>query len=81
MPKRKTIDENNHITSVHVSSKRTINIKKTGEYYSFECGIDGDVADMTPQERDKYIEFLWDKANTEIDNQVLDVAKCYDIES
>ena len=69
MPKRKIIDENNHITSVHVSSKRTINIKKTG------------VADMTPQERDKYIEFLWEKANTEIDNQVLDVAKCYDIES
>ena len=52
MPKRKIIDENNHITSVHVSSKRTIYIKKTGEYYSFECGIDGDVADMTPQERD-----------------------------
>ena len=42
---------------------------------------DGDVADMAPQERDKYIEFLWEKANTEIDNQVLDVAKCYDIDS
>lgn len=81
MAKRKTIDENNHITSVHVSSKRTINIKKTGEYYSFECALDGDVSDMTSQERDEYTKFLWDKVNKEVDNQVVDVANCYNIDS
>ena len=77
MPRRKKLDEQNHITMIRVSSKRTIPIKSVGEYYSFECVLEADTENMTSDERDSYKDFLWNKANTEVDNQVQEVLDAY----
>lgn len=77
MPRRKKIDEENHITSIHVLSKRTINLKATGEYYSFECGLEADTSNMTSDERDEYKDMLWEKANAEVDSQAQQVYDSY----
>lgn len=77
MPRRKKIDEQNHITTIRVSSKRTVPIKPTGEYYSFEYQLEADVSNMTSDERDEYKNMLWEKANADVDAQIQSVYDSY----
>lgn len=73
MPRTKK--EENIIKEVRVTSKRTTPVGK--EYYSFECSLVGDVANMSVAERDEAIKSFWSKANNEVDLQIEDVFNAY----
>lgn len=69
MPKKKETDLN--ITKVSVSSRRSAKFGYN-DFFTFECTLESDTSGLKQSEVDERIAQLWQKANTEVDNQFED---------
>ncbi len=64
------------IKNVKVSSRRSREIKK--QYFTMECSLEADVSDLNEKDKKQYVKKMWDYANNEVDNQLLQVQKDLD---
>ena len=69
MPKKKETDLK--ITKVSVSSRRSAKFGYN-DFFTFECMLESNVEGLTPSEVNERIAQLWQKANTEVDNQFVE---------
>lgn len=59
------------ITSIHVSSKRSLQIK--GQYFTIECGVNVDLTDLNDIAKQDETKKAWDFVNNEVDEQLMEV--------
>ena len=71
MPKKKKEEQNLNLTKVSITSRRS---GKFGynDFFTFECMLESNVEGLTPSEVNERIAQLWQKANTEVDNQFVE---------
>lgn len=75
MPKKQKIDLG--ITKVSVSSRRSAKLGYN-DFFTFECTLESNTDGLKQTDIDERIAQLWQKANTEVDNQFEDAKKCVD---
>lgn len=64
------------IKEITVTSRRSHPIKN--DFFTFEMGVTADVSGLNDKDKKAYVEKMWDYANNEVDQQILDVQESLD---